>query len=100
MTTARIDALCEDPRLHLSMELKRGDMQFISNYTTLHSRTDYADGADPERRRYLLRLWLDTGLIPKLPPSYEERYADMRAWLQHPRPPIFDLSAVHAELAH
>lgn len=95
-----IDALCDDPRMHLSMELARGDMQFISNYTTLHSRTDYEDGPDFERRRYLLRLWLNTGLIPDLPPSYQDRYADMRAWLDHPQPPIFDLSAVRTELAH
>jgi len=95
-----IDALCNDPRMHLSMELERGDMQFISNYTTLHSRTDYEDGPDFERRRYLLRLWLDTGLIPRLPPAYEERHADMRAWLAAPKPPIFDLSAVRTELVH
>ncbi|MFM0658381.1 TauD/TfdA family dioxygenase [Paraburkholderia sediminicola] len=95
-----IDSLCNDPRLHLPMELKRGDMQFISNYTTLHSRTDYEDGRDPERRRYLLRLWLDSGLLARLPPSFEERYADMRVWQLHPKPPIFDLSAVHTELAH
>jgi hypothetical protein len=95
-----IDALCDDPRMHLSMELQRGDMQFISNYTTLHSRTVYEDGPDFERRRYLLRLWLDTGLIPRLPAAYEERYSDMRAWLAQPQPPIFDLSAVRAELAH
>jgi Taurine catabolism dioxygenase TauD, TfdA family len=95
-----IDSLCNDPKLHLSMELKRGDMQFISNYTTLHSRTNYEDGPDPERRRYLLRLWLDSGLFTKLPPSFEERYADMRVWQVHPKPPIFDLSAVHTELAH
>ncbi|MFJ4291819.1 TauD/TfdA family dioxygenase [Cupriavidus sp. NPDC089707] len=95
-----IDSLCNDPAMHLSMELKRGDMQFISNYTTLHSRTDYEDGPDPLRQRYLLRLWLDTGLIPELPPSFADRYEDMRVWQRHPKPPIFDLSAVHAELAH
>ncbi len=95
-----IDSLCNDPELHLSMELKRGDMQFISNYTTLHSRTDYEDGPNSERRRYLLRLWLETGLLARLPPSFEERYADMREWQRHPKPPIFDLSAVHTELAH
>jgi hypothetical protein len=95
-----IDGLCRDPSLHLSMELKRGDMQFISNYVTLHSRTEYEDGPDPARRRYLLRLWLDTGLIASLPRSFEERYADMREWQRDPKPPIFDLSAVPSELAH
>lgn len=95
-----MDSLCADPALQLSMSLERGDMQFISNYTTLHSRTEYEDDPDPDKRRYLLRLWLDTGLYPDLPPSYQDRYEDMRLWQQHPRPPIFDLSAVRTELAH
>lgn len=95
-----MDRLTADPKLHIAMDLERGDMQFISNYTTLHSRTEYEDGPDPDKRRYLLRLWLDTGLYPQLPASYQDRYEDMRLWLQTPRPPIFDLSAVRTELAH
>lgn len=95
-----MDRLCNDESLHLSMELARGDMQFISNYTTLHSRTDYDDDPDPRLRRHLLRLWLNTGFFSELPPSYADRYEDMAAWQTHPRPPIFDLSAVQAELAH
>jgi hypothetical protein len=95
-----IDALCNDPEFHLDMSLQPGDMQFVSNYTVLHSRTDYQDWPEPERRRYLLRLWLDTGLIPELPPSYVDRFEDTIVWQQNPKPPIFDLSAVRAELAH
>ena len=95
-----MDQLCNDERMHLSMELARGDMQFISNYTTLHSRTDYEDDPDPRLRRHLLRLWLDTGFFKVLPPSYMDRYEDMVAWQKNPRPPIFDVSAVQAELAH
>ena len=95
-----MDALCNDEAMHLSMELARGDMQFISNYTTLHSRTDYEDGPDPQLRRHLLRLWLNTGFFQHLPPSYADRYEDMAAWQKNPRPPIFHLSATQAELAH
>lgn len=95
-----IDALCDDPALYLDMELQPGDMQFISNYTVLHSRTDYDDWPERERRRYLLRLWLDTGLVKQLPPSFADRYADTLAWRQDPQPPIFDLSMRRAELAH
>lgn len=95
-----MDRLCNDESLHLSMELARGDMQFISNYTTLHSRTDYEDDPDPRLRRHLLRLWLNTGAFQQLPPSYMDRYEDMAAWQLQPRPPIFDLSAIQTELAH
>ena len=95
-----IDGLCRDPDMHLDMELEAGDMQSICNYTTLHSRTAYEDWPDRERRRYLLRLWLDTGRIGRLPQSYVERYEDMRLWQGAPKPPIFDLSALRAELMH
>ena len=51
-------------------------------------------------RRYLLRLWLDTGLVPELPASWTDRYSDTLVWQQQPRAPIFDLSMRRAELAH
>lgn len=95
-----IDALCEDPSLCLDMELRRGDMQFICNYTVLHSRAAYEDWPERERRRYLLRLWLETGLVERIPDSWAERYADMQAWEADPKPPIFDLSARRADLVH
>lgn len=95
-----MDRQCNDETMHLSMELARGDMQFISNYTTLHSRTDYEDDPDPRLRRHLLRLWLNTGFFQRLPPSYEDRYEDMTVWQKNPRPPIFDASVIQAELAH
>jgi hypothetical protein len=95
-----IDALCEDHALTLDMQLERGDMQFISNYTVLHSRTAYEDWPETERRRYLLRLWLQTGRYDRYPPSWTERYADIEAWQREPKPPIFDLSARRADLIH
>jgi hypothetical protein len=95
-----IDQLCNDEKMHLSMALQRGDMQFISNYTTLHSRTDYEDGPDPSRRRHLLRLWLNTGFFQQLPASYQDRLEDTVAWQKNPQPPIFGVSAIQAELAH
>lgn len=95
-----IDALCEDPSLCLDMEFRRGDMQFISNYTVLHSRSAYEDWPDAPRRRYLLRLWLETGLVDRIPDSWAERYADMRAWEGSPKPPVFDLSARRTDLIH
>lgn len=95
-----VDALCEDPSLCLDMDFRKGDMQFISNYTVLHSRTAYEDWPQAQRRRYLLRLWLETGLVNCVPDSWAERYADMRAWENDPKPPVFDLSARRADLVH
>jgi hypothetical protein len=66
----------------------------------LHSRTAYVDWPEAERRRYLLRLWLDTGLVKQIPVSWQERYADTKAWATNPKPPIFDLSTRRNDLVH
>jgi hypothetical protein len=34
------------------------DIQFINNYTVLHSRTGFVDGPAPHQKRHMLRLWL------------------------------------------
>ena len=43
-----------------------GDVQFLNNYVTLHTRRAYEDWPDPARKRHLLRLWLaDPASQPK-----------------------------------
>jgi len=54
----RYDELGASPEFHLDMWLEPGDMQFISNHTIVHARTEYDDDPDPARKRHLLRLWL------------------------------------------
>ncbi len=72
-----LDKLCNDPELNLSMDFRPGDMQFLHNHQLLHSRTDFEDWDEPERRRHLLRLWLSpTGARP-LPPSFAQRYGSL-----------------------
>lgn len=59
--TAALDAFAAvagSPRVCLDMEFRPGDMQFLNNYTILHSRTAYEDGELFRERRHLLRLWL------------------------------------------
>lgn len=51
-----IDDILAEPDFALSMDLQKGDLQIINNFTVLHSRTDYIDA--PDRKRHLLRLWL------------------------------------------
>lgn len=53
-----IDEIAEDPLNHLEMTFERGDLQLAKNAALLHSRHEYVDHAEPERRRHLLRLWL------------------------------------------
>lgn len=69
------ETLANDPALYLDMTFESGDMQFVNNLTTLHSRTAFEDHADADRKRHLLRLWLAADNGWPLPPEYYERFA-------------------------
>ena len=52
-----------------------GDIQFLNNYVTLHSRRSYEDWPDRQRKRHLLRLWLaDPDGRRPIPKSQQEGY--------------------------
>ena len=59
----RLDELCRDPALHVSMTLQPGDMQFVNNYHVLHGRDAYEDRRGEGQVRHLKRLWLETELL-------------------------------------
>ena len=42
----------------MDVDFEPGDMSFVHNYVTLHSRTRYEDWPEAEGKRHLLRLWL------------------------------------------
>jgi hypothetical protein len=68
---ARFVELSEQPGLYFDMNLEPGDMQFLNNRVVLHGRTDYEDHPELERRRYMLRLWLDQPEWPALDPRQQ-----------------------------
>ena len=53
-----VKSIANDPRFKLEMDFQPGDIQFVNNLVVLHSRTEYEDWPEAERRRHLLRLWL------------------------------------------
>jgi len=55
-----LDAVANDPALRVEFALEPGDMFFINNRWILHNRTAFVDHDEPERRRHLVRLWLQT----------------------------------------
>lgn len=69
-----VDALADDPDLHLEFALEPGDLLFVHNHTILHDRTAYEEWGDPARRRHLLRLWLAVPGARPLPDVYAQRY--------------------------
>jgi len=65
----RFEEVTKRPALMLEFTLRPGEMYFINNYTILHARTAFDDGkAEEDRRRHLLRLWLEVpGMRPVHP---------------------------------
>lgn len=69
-----VQAVADDPQVRLDMDFRPGDMQFLCNHVTLHSRTAYEDWPEPERRRHLLRLWLACDGGPDLPDNLTTKF--------------------------
>lgn len=52
------DVIASTDGVYLEMTFEPGDIQLLSNHTVLHSRSEYEDWDEPEKKRHLLRLWL------------------------------------------
>lgn len=72
--------VAQRPELRLSMTMAEGDMQFLSNHTTLHARSAFEDNSGADHPRHLLRMWiaLDESRRRELSPLLAERYS----WVQ------------------
>lgn len=62
--------------IRLEMTLEPGDMQFCCNHMVLHSRTAYEEWPEPERKRHMLRLWLNNPHGRRLAPEFADRYGN------------------------
>lgn len=60
--------------LRYRMQLRPGDIQIINNYTVLHSRSEYVDHEQTDRKRCLLRLWLSFHRQRPMPSGFANRY--------------------------
>jgi len=65
------DVLWNRPELYMESMMEPGDMQFCSNRTILHARTDYTDYPEIERARLLLRVWLQLPELSTIPAHME-----------------------------
>ena len=64
-----LDSVARREDVCFSMMLEPGDMQWVNNYTVMHSRTEYADHPEPGRERHMLRLWIKLHGWRKLDPA-------------------------------
>jgi hypothetical protein len=77
-----VDALCNDPAIHLAMEFRPGDVQLLHNHQMLHARGDFENWREPERHRHLLRLWLAPPEARALPEVFAPRYGSVAPGLR------------------
>lgn len=78
--------------LHISMKLRKGDIQFINNLAVLHARRNYVD--DSEHRRHLLRLWMrDPENAWETPEEMKGRWGRIYGVGASNGPPVFPLEA-------
>ena len=91
MTQAQTDALNLFSKLALSDEFRldmmfeQGDMQFLNNHLIVHSRDDYEDWPEPERRRHLVRMLLFTEANDDVPDFARNLNDYIRRWGREPR---------------
>ena len=69
-----VRATAAQDRFRFDMRFERGDIQFVSNHSILHSRTAYEDWPDADRKRRLLRLWLMLHNGRPLAPEFADRH--------------------------
>ena len=73
------DTLLAREDLCYDMNLQPGDIQLLNNHIVLHSRTEYEDHPEPERKRHLFRLWLSLPQAQPLPLGWLDAYKDVDA---------------------
>jgi hypothetical protein len=67
----RFEAISKRPELMLEFTLRPGEMYFLNNYTILHARTAFEDFHEEDRRRHLLRLWLEAPWMRRVHPHVQ-----------------------------
>lgn len=68
-----IDTITHDEDIRLDMMLEPGDIQFVNNYTIMHSRTAFEDHQQKDKRRKMLRLWIKMANARQLSPEFPGR---------------------------
>ncbi|HUD29147.1 MAG TPA: TauD/TfdA family dioxygenase [Novosphingobium sp.] len=64
------DEITYEPGMAIAMDFRPGDIQWLSNYAALHSRTAFDDFPEPQRKRHLLRLWLSSKTSRPVVPGF------------------------------
>ena len=63
-----LDSLVKSDELRFDMSFEPGDIQYLNNHVSFHSRTGFEDDPDPRKRRHLMRVWLQSADARPLSP--------------------------------
>ena len=89
------DVVAKAPQNRLAFPLERGDMVVINNYAVLHARTGFTEFPEAQKRRLLVRLWLDREGFRDVPPEMN-LFASNGIPPQPGRACTFDFKALYA----
>lgn len=90
------DEVARDPQNRLAFFLERGEMMVINNYAVMHARTAFTDHPEPERRRLLVRLWLDAEGLRAVPRAFNH-FATNGVPKQEGRRATFDFKKLYSD---
>ncbi len=63
-----LDSLVKSDELRFDMSFEPGDIQYLNNHVSFHSRTGFEDDPEPRKRRHLMRVWLQSADARELSP--------------------------------
>jgi hypothetical protein len=69
----KVSELAMDPEFRFDLAFQAGDIQILNNYLILHARGGFEDYPEPDRRRNLLRIWVNLHHGRKLAPEFADR---------------------------
>lgn len=71
----KVGELAVSNGIRYDMEFQQGDIQILNNHAILHSRTAFEDWPEPERKRNLLRMWINqrSEIARPLAPEFADR---------------------------
>jgi hypothetical protein len=93
------DAVARAPENRLVFQLERGDMFVLNNYTVMHARTGFTNFPEPERKRLLVRLWLDAAGFRDVPAEFNF-FATNGVPPQHGKRATYDFKKLYADDPH
>ncbi|BBM82006.1 TauD/TfdA family dioxygenase [Candidatus Uabimicrobium amorphum] len=74
-----LEEMAADPKMHIRFTQEPGDILFVNNFITFHSRTEFEDHELDEKKRHLLRIWLAVPNSRPLSPLFAPNYGNTNA---------------------